>query len=157
MATPKRTLVVQNLKTTLEGITVAGGYNLTVAEVEISPEIADVTQHQPARRPYIAIVEQNERPVEFPGHTRSEVDIDLIGYVNASSSSNATFEANKLRNDIRKAVFVDVRRGDNPDVAGDKNAINTRLRAIDAAHDGNQKHGIIVVGLTIVIIEGFTE
>jgi hypothetical protein len=155
VATPKRTLILNDLVTTMQSITVANGYNSTVAKVTRAPRAW--TEVAPPDRPFIAVVAGPERPRELPGQYRVELDVLLHCLVEAATEEAKITAINNLRNDIRKAINVDQTRGANPDVAGDRNAVMTNIAAIEIEDIADQTQGHISMLLTCVYMEGRSE
>lgn len=152
MATPKRTLILADLVSTLQAITVAGGFLTTVARVERAPKTwQQVTGSQ---RPWISVVAGQERPREQPGQYRIEFDVDLHCLVQASAEASKILAINNLRHDIRRAINLDQTRGANPDVVGDRNATMTNIRLYEIEDVEDATEGYLGVGLTVVYMEG---
>ena len=112
MATPSRKLIVDNIKTTLEGITVAGGYKTTVAKVEVLAktwlQVAEVV------RPWLGIVPKETMYQHLPGGlVRSTFKIDIIGHVIKGTYAEKRERLANLLDDQWAALNVDDTRGSN--------------------------------------------
>jgi hypothetical protein len=141
MATPSRKLIVDNLKTTLESITVAGGYKSTVTKVEVLAKTW--LQVSEVIRPWLGIVPQETLYEHLPGElVRSVLHIDIIGHV-----SNGTYEEKRTRladllDDVWGAINVDSTRG--------ANAVSTMITKSETDEGAPEAEGTIVVGLNVV-------
>ena len=105
MATPSRKLIIDNLKTVLESITVGNGYKSTIKTVEVlaktwlqTPEVV---------RPWLGIVPQETTYQHLPaGRVRSILKIDIIGHVANGSYAQKRERLANLLDDIFAAVNV---------------------------------------------------
>jgi hypothetical protein len=141
MAVPSRKLIIDNLKTTLETITVANGYKSTVTKVEVLAKTW--LQVSEVLRPWLGIVPQETRYEHLPaGRVRSVFRIDIIGHV-----SNGTYEEKRTRladllDDLWGALNVDLTRG--------ANAVNTMIVKSETDEGAPEAEGTIVIGLDVV-------
>lgn len=106
---PKIELITQNLLTTLGGVTVANGYQITII-----PERRKQGGNDP-RRNYLAVLCQlNCQPLDNPcgGFLRWLQHYLLEVYVLTSEgdSNPVDYYVNRVRSDIEKALMVDVQR-----------------------------------------------
>ena len=141
MSTPSRKLIIDNLKTTLESITVANGYKSTVNTVEVLAktwlQVSEVV------RPWLGIVPQETQYEHLPaGRVRSVLKISIIGHV-----ANGTYEEKRTRlsdllDDVWGAVNVDLTRG--------ANAVNTMITASETDEGAPEAEGTIVIDLNVV-------
>ena len=141
MAVPSRKLIIDNLKSTLESITVAGGYKSTVTKVEVLAKTW--LQVSEAIRPWLGIVPQETSYEHLPaGRVRSVFNIDIIGHV-----ANGTYEEKRTRladllDDVWGAVNVDLTRG--------ANAVNTMITTSETDEGAPEAEGTIVISLNVV-------
>lgn len=104
--------IIDNIKTTIEGITTGNGYSQTVAHVNTDsiklPE--DLTADQ---FPAVNVVDVNE--TKTPGDIDSKnsiLEVMLLGYVQKlNDQDNVQTKRRNLENDIEKALMVDETRG----------------------------------------------
>ena len=141
MATPSRKLIVDNLKTTLETITVANGYKSTVTKVEVLAktwlQVAEVI------RPWLGIVPQETTYQHLPaGRVRSILHIDIIGHVSNGTYAEKRDRLADLLDDIWGAVNVDLTRG--------ANAVNTMITKSETDEGAPEAEGTLVIGLDVV-------
>lgn len=125
MTQPKPDLILANVISTLQTITAANGYRSTVVKVEEGHR--PPSEVPPSERPYIGVIDGEERPTAEGGRFKNEFDIGLVCYVHDDGVTSAKTQLANLRWDIRKALEVDPYRGINPDDATQRNAINTKL------------------------------
>lgn len=112
MATPARKLILDNLKTVLEAITVGGGYKSTVARVE--PLVRDAADVDKALRPYLCFIAGRTRYAHLPGgNVRAVMTVHIVGHVAGSSDSDAAAKLSNLEDDVWKALNTDTTRGGN--------------------------------------------
>jgi hypothetical protein len=118
MATPARKLILSNLQTTFESITVANGYKTTVVKVQaLARGYADV---KTGERPFIGYVPQAEQVEYQPfNRIRCTLNVSVIGHVSGNSQSDRSTKLNDLIDDLIAALNADPTRG--------TNAINTKL------------------------------
>ncbi len=151
MADSRREIILQNVETTLEGISTASGYNFDVQEVS---------------RKYLHYSEVNDFPtiIIIPGpgekepHSNLEYkerfQIGLLAYVRADKDiDNAGLlskDLEKLMQDIQKALLVDPQRG-NPGWA-----VMTWLRRIEPYADWEQNIGICEIIIEVEYIHDFS-
>jgi hypothetical protein len=122
MGTPNRKLILNNLQSTFEGITVANGYKTTITKVQaLARGFADVKSGE---RPFIGYVPQAEQVEHFPFDLlRCTLNISIIGHVSGSSQADRSTKLNNLIDDITAAFYEDPTRG--------TNAITSRLGQIE--------------------------
>jgi hypothetical protein len=108
-----RELILQNLKTTLEGIDGTGDYWTTVASVKRVPSVP--TQFEGEDKPGLLIVATGEREeiVNQPGyHDRRDMRVGIIGVMDRPAADEGT-ALNRFMKDVGIAVMADVTRGGN--------------------------------------------
>ena len=108
--------IIANIKTTLEGVTVAAGYNNTVKVVYRDPLAALDLQLYPAI--FIAIGSDDTDPMAKSVSHRS-LNFTLEIWIRREKDISQAIES--IRADVQKAMMVDVRRG--------ANAVNTLERS----------------------------
>ena len=141
MATPSRKLIIDNMKTTLEDITVANGFKSTVTMVEILAKTW--LQTSEVIRPWLGIVPQQTNYQHLPGDlVRSVFKVDIIGHV-----ANGTYEQKRdrladLLDDIFSALNADTTRG--------KNAVSTTITTSETDEGAPDGEGTIVIGVDVV-------
>jgi len=134
MGTPARALILDNIKTTLAVISIAGGYKTTVTKVE--RYLRDWADVDPTEMPWIGFFPGAERPQHQPGemlrmvmpiivvaHIETVVDEDL-----EVAHRDRTTKISNLVDDIVAALMVDIRR--------DSNASSTRYIAPSQTDEG---------------------
>jgi len=104
MATPNRYTIVEQLKTDLTAITVANGYNTTIAAVErvarIPEELLNVT-----RRPFIGIMPGDEVFSYHPSErARVEFTIYLTLIVDGATAITIGERLSNCKDDVFKAL-----------------------------------------------------
>ena len=140
MATPSRELIVDNIKTALEGITVAGGYKSTVSTVEIQAK--SWLQVPEGIRPWIGIVPLATRYAYNPGDlVRSTFKIDLIANVQAGTGAEKRERLCDLEDDIWAALQADTTRNNN--------AISTSLVETETDEGDPESDGTMVISLEV--------
>ena len=89
MPTPARKLILSNLQTTFESITVANGYKTTVVKVQaLARGYADV---KTGERPFIGYVPQAEQVEYQPfNRIRCTLNVSVIGHVSGNSPVSYT-------------------------------------------------------------------
>lgn len=112
MATPARKLILDDIKTALEAITVAGGYKTTVVTVErVIRDWADVSA---ALRPWLGFMPEMERFQFLPGNQiRMVLPVVIIGHLSSTSVDNKHSAISNLHDDIIAALGADATRGGN--------------------------------------------
>lgn len=135
MATPPRRVILTDLTTALEGITVAGGYKSTVKKVERVRSAKAWEEVQVADRPYIGIIAGDEvyRSEHVGPYYLVDFEITLACYVTASTGDGLSTALNDLLDDIINRVSVDRTRGG---VASDTWVTRTRTDEADTESDG---------------------
>lgn len=124
MTTPIIESIAANVETTLDGITVANGYNQTI--VAYRPRRIDFSDTPPAD--LVALIIQTE--AEFSDENRAQTHAQwrqyFEVYVEVIDSDTATTtidtRCNQVAADIMKALMVDPRRG-----KSDGSVIDTRI------------------------------
>ena len=102
--------ILENLKTTFETITVANGYNVTVKQV--SRDLVAPSQLSDSNFPSIFITPVRETPDHMSyQNTRNVLMVLLTIDVSATSNDIAATTLEKLFQDIRKALYVNINRG----------------------------------------------
>ena len=116
MATPARKLILDDIKTTLEAITVAGGYKTTVVTVErVIRDWGDVSA---AQRPWVGFAPRIEAFQFLPGkQVRVKMPVLIIAHISKADVDTKHAALSDLHDDIVAALGVD------PTRAG--NAVNT--------------------------------
>ena len=105
MATPTRELIVTNIVSTLEGITVAGGYKSTVSTVEVLAK--SWLQVSQGIRPWVGVVPGITKYEHLPNRrVRSEFHIDLIVNVASGTHEEKRERLCDLEDDIWAALNV---------------------------------------------------
>jgi hypothetical protein len=105
MADTIRKLILDALKTSLEGITVANGYHTDVTTVEIAAK--PWNEVPPDDMPWIGIIPDVAAPTDQIGYVDYEWTINLLAHqIAASTTPIAVSEAcDNIRNDIRKCLY----------------------------------------------------
>ncbi len=141
MATPSRKLIIDNLKTTLESITIANGYKSTVNKVEVLAKTW--LQVSEVIRPWLGIVPQETSYEHLPaGRVRSVFHIDIIGHVSNGSYEEKRERLADLLDDVWGAVNVDLTRG--------ANAVNTMISQSETDEGAPEAEGTIVISLNVI-------
>lgn len=111
MTTPHKTTILANVKTTLEGITVANGYKSTVVTVE--QEIKDWQSIGISQRPWIGFRPTRETfEPEGPHYIRVKMGLYIGAHVNASTEALVDAAIVNLQDDIIAAMYSDPTLGD---------------------------------------------
>lgn len=137
MSVTVRESILENIKTTIQGITVAGGYANTIASVQRW----DMRGKSSAASPYVTIATGNELmdPSPYPLYTcRMTVFLDVWVRQTESDTKKTDTLFSSLAGDIKKALMLDCKRGGYAD--------NTVLRSISPFEpaDGAAEAGIVV-------------
>jgi len=104
-----RDTVLDNLKTALEGITVANGYHTEVNKVSPGPLPVDQIQND---CPFIAIIEGDEnRLVEDDTNIRYQLMLGLMCFIKGYNASGMSDRIRKMIDDIKKLVYSPVSLG----------------------------------------------
>lgn len=141
MGTPSRQLIVSNLKTTLETITVANGYKSTLHTVQILAK--SWLQVPQVIRPWMGVVPQETRYQYLPaGLIRSTFHIDLIAHVANGTYDEKRERLSNLVDDVFAAVSVDTTRNGN--------AISTTISETDTDEGDPETDGTLVIKLDVV-------
>ena len=141
MATPSRKLIIDNLKTVLESITVANGYKSTINTVEVLAKTW--LQTSEVVRPWLGIVPQDTAYEHLPaGLVRSKFKLNIIGHVANGTYAEKRDRLANLLDDIFAAVNVDTTR--------DGNAISTTVVSSETDEGAPEAEGTIVLTLNVV-------
>jgi hypothetical protein len=135
MGTPARKGVLDNVATTLAGITAGNGYKTTVATVERCIKDWDSVGVQ--SMPWLGFGPGVERYTHEPGGMLlTELDINIVGHLNEATAENRTTKLSALVDDVIAVLSVDTTR--------DANAIQTTIaesEADDGDPDNNDSRG----------------
>lgn len=146
MATPTRRLVLQNIKTALETISIGNGYKTNVDTVEaLGKSWAGV---KPGEKPWLGIVPQRESLKFEYSNIRVVLSVLIIGHVAGSTQDDRSSKLNDLLDDIIASINTDTTR--------DNNAISTTISTVETdegAPDGDGD-GSMVVTLNIAYFRG---
>jgi len=117
MAWPSiREKILENLKTTFETISVANGYNLDVAKV--SRDIVHPNRLSDSDIPAIFITGVRAIPAHMSYQKiRTQLLPVVTFYVSAATNEVAATLLEKLIQDIRKVLYVDITRGGNAETS----------------------------------------
>ena len=112
MGTPKRKLILENLQTTLAGITAGNGYKTTVQTVEaLARGYFDV---KTGERPFVGYVPTSESFQHQPGgNMYSTLGVTVIGHISGNTLSERQTKINNLIDDVIAVLNVDTTRGAN--------------------------------------------
>lgn len=132
-----RELILKNLKTTMQGITVANGYNYTIASVQRW----ESKGNNYAAVPCIVINSGPEDKEEGPDPQTTckfTVFIEATYRQDDDSTENSDSIISKLLADIEKALTVDITRGNN--------AENTKIlgNILFETTEGERSFGVII-------------
>jgi hypothetical protein len=135
MATPARRLILQDLKTTLESITVANGYKNTVKKVEaVAKGFADTVVGD---KPWIGIYPQQEMfQFEHGGMIRVVSTLLVMVHIAGATVDSRSDVLNDFLDDIIAAMNVDTTRGGNA-VMTTVNSVQTDEGDPDAYGNGS--------------------
>jgi len=122
MATPRRSLLLSDIGTTLATITTGNGYKTTVSTVEaVGKDWADV---KPGQKPWIGYVPTAESLEYLPGGViRSTLPVTLVCHVSGTTQSDRATKLNDLLDDVIAVLAVDTTR--------DSNAISTTIKTVE--------------------------
>jgi len=111
VSNPAIEAIMANLKTTLAGITVAAGFNTTVATVERVARNSNEADANP--KPWIGLVKMAApKPIAYPfGQYRCTQPIAIFGYIEESNPETKAAKLAKLEDDIIAAIHTDPTRG----------------------------------------------
>ena len=141
MATPSRKLILDDIKTTCEGIAVAAGFKSNVATVL---RVAKTwTQAKNLAKPLIAIVAGAER-IEERGFNFIDAfwTVSLIGYIEKDADPDVNLtRINELQDDMIAALHADIRRGGN--------AISTKAKSFETDEMDEAGQESMVMGFEI--------
>ena len=141
MAPPSRKLIIDDLKTTLEGITTAAGYKSTITTVEVLAKTW--LQTSEVVRPWLGIVPQATSYEHLPaGRVRSVLRIDIIGHVSNGTYAEKRERLANLLDDIFAVVNVDPTRG--------ANAVSTFVVKSETDEGAPEAEGTLVLSLDVV-------
>ena len=112
MATPARLLILQNVKTTMESITVANGYKNDVKKVEaVAKGFADTAINE---KPWIGIYPQQESfKFEPGGRIRVTLSFMILVHISGATVSDRASVLNDFLDDVIASLGVDGTRGGN--------------------------------------------
>lgn len=139
MPSPTSELILQNLETTLEGITVAAGYRTTV--VRVDRLIKTWNETPPGHRPWIGIV-PDECSVNYgssSNHGMVDWEIHLVACTGGATPILRAQALENLVDDLFVALHTDTYRGGN--------AITTEI--LRWQHDGAAEAGQGSLDMTI--------
>lgn len=143
MAVPARRLILQNLATTLAGITTGNGYKTTVVKVEtVARSFADTVVSE---KPWVGIYPQRESLVyEHSGSIRVTLTCLLICHIAGDTVDDRASTLNDLLDDVIGVLGVDTTRG--------ANAVMTRLTSVetDEGDPDAYGHGSMVIHSEVV-------
>lgn len=127
--------ITSNVKTTLEAISIANGFNTDVTTVETLLKIYD--EVPPSIRPWIGILPEIERAEYLPGQIRMVLPFNLLGYTFAATNveSDKLDDINDLHDDIIEAMNADQTRGGN--------AVATTLTEAETNEDQEGQDGVV--------------
>src|SRR5688572_13079789 len=110
MPTPNRESIITNVVTTLQGITVAGGFKTDVVQVErVAKNWADVGN---GARPWLGVLVGKERYTHQPfGEMDVFLTVHIIGHVASTSDEDRSTKLNALMDDVIAALQADTTRG----------------------------------------------
>ncbi len=155
MTTPRKTRIEAAMVARFQGITVAGGYNTTIANVYNNPSLGKTFEDVPSdQRPCINLVSKATRREPFPGHYRVSQRYDLYGFITAADRGAANTALDNLEYDIRKAVNTDPTWGASVDYSGERNAMLTDFEELHAEDIPDPTQGALIVPITVVYLEG---
>jgi len=101
---------VANVKTTLEGITVVGGFNTTVTTVE--PYLRSREEVKPGEMPYLGFGFDPDPYEHYPSSKmRVKTPLTVVGYVQTRGWAARSAALNLLIDDVIAAMFADITRG----------------------------------------------
>jgi hypothetical protein len=112
-AEPKSELILQNLKTSLQGIDGSDPYWTTVASVRLTPSVPQDLEGE--EKPGLLIIPSGEPTViehKPDYHDRRVMHVGIIGVLSRAKSDDGT-ALRRLMKDISVAVMADVTRGGN--------------------------------------------
>ena len=112
MATPARRLILSNLKSTIEGVTVANGYKTNIVTVEsVAKSFADTVSGE---KPWVGIYPKRESlAYEHGGVIRVTFTALLICHISRATASVRADSLNDLLDDLIAVLSVDTTRGGN--------------------------------------------
>ena len=138
MADPTKTLIVENLQTALQNITVANGYHRNVRTVSrLAKELSD------AQGDAIFIAACREKKVPMSTTLRTEVTLTVMLAAIVYEQGDLAQAIDEIATDIEKAISVDESRG--------SKATSTNFVSVeDAATEGTDPLGSCLVEVEIV-------
>lgn len=138
MSNTVRENIFLNIKTTLEGITIANGYANTLASVQRWKQQGNPTKSSPTV--IISAGAETKTPARSYNLTHCTLGVMLDVWVREAESSTSDSEVilNSLLGDIEKAINVDITRGGY--------ARDTRIMSVANFEtvDGEPKCGLII-------------
>ena len=113
MADPARQLILANIDTVLQTITVANGYKSTV--VTVSRAIKGWSEVGVSLMPFIgfAPIGRSSATYKPNGYLDVIMPVTIIGHTNSLSGATKTEDLSALQDDIIAALNVDTTRGNN--------------------------------------------
>ena len=140
MPVPQRRAILQNIKTTLEGITTGADFNLTVSLVETLLRIYD--EIALSDKPWLGILPEIERAEFLPaGQIRMVLPVQVLGYIEGDGVDQAAIQEdtldqiNELHDDVIVAMVADQGRGGN--------AVSTTLVDDETNEDEEGSQGVL--------------
>lgn len=112
MSTPARQAILDNIETTLQSITVANGYDVTVDTVE--REVKEWDSVGAGSLPWLGFMPEAERLEYQPGGVmRVTLPVAVVGHVNATTASDRCDKLSDLIDATVAALSADTTRGAN--------------------------------------------
>ena len=137
MATPTRRLVLQNIKTVLEAISVSNSYKTDVDTVEaLGKSWATV---KPGQKPWLGIVPQKESLKFEYSNIRVVLTVLVIGHVAGTTQDDRASKLNDLLDDVIAALITDTTRNNN--------ALSTTITSVETdegAPDGDGDGSMVI-------------
>ena len=107
----EREEVLADIKTTLEGITEAAGYNTTIKYIS-RDEYEDFTDFQIDKYPLLLVLDGDEDVVSFTNDMdKGTMNVIVTALMCGEDGTPTSTEMNRLLRDIRKILYVDRGRG----------------------------------------------
>ena len=107
MADSIREKILKNIVTTLQGITVAAGYNNTV--VTVSRQKKDVLEATPTKLPMLVIFPGSDEPTELFGDLLNrELFLTILAWIRSATDLEGKLES--FIADVQKVMAVDYTR-----------------------------------------------
>jgi len=149
MADPRPERILDNLVEAIEGIDGTGSYVTNVKTVEKwARPPAEISPHL---FPWVGLEDAEIRETfELTGWSKCRWQIRILAFTTGSSENEAKHLAYALRDDIRRAVMTDYKRGTN---AGEPNAIATKIVGSTRARYTDDKLAQIEVIIEVIFNE----